>query len=64
MSPEEKLASAINFLGERWVLHPSRKIPKGDYQPPVMKANVAATFARVRDRLAGQTELPLVQVAR
>lgn len=62
MSPAEKLQAAIAFLGDRWVLHPSRQIPKGDYGAPVMRCNVGATFERVRRRMQG--ELPLVQVAR
>lgn len=53
MTNAEKLASAIDWLADRYVLHPSRRIPKGDYEPRVIRTNIAETFERVRSRLGG-----------
>jgi len=48
MTTNEKLEAAIKWLGKRWVLHPSQRIPKGDYATPNNRTvDVAATFARV-----------------
>lgn len=52
MTATEKLAAAIAYLDKRWVLHPSRRVPKGSYEHPVMRCNVEETFARERKRLA------------
>ena len=53
MTNAEKLAKAIETLGSHWVLHPSRRVPRGDYEPVVQRCNVAETFARVRRRMTG-----------
>jgi hypothetical protein len=46
-----KRAAAIEWLGARWVLHPSRRIPKGSYKEPVVqRVDVAATFKAFRKR--------------
>lgn len=60
MTMAEKLEAAITFLGSRYVLHPSRRIPRGNYELPIQKCDVQATFARVRSRLAGDTQLVVV----
>lgn len=53
MTHAEKLQAAIAGLGKRYVLHPSQRIPKGDYSTPNNRAvDVAATFARVSRRKA------------
>ena len=51
-SNEETLTAAKDWLGDKYVLHPSRYIKKGSYkQPAVHKIDVAKTFARVRKQL-------------
>ena len=46
------LKQAKEWLGERYVFHPSRHIKKGSYKAPEMhKVNVAKTFARVRKQM-------------
>ena len=51
MTTQEKLEAAIKWLGKRWVLHPSQRIPKGDYSSPNHRIiDVGATFARARKR--------------
>jgi hypothetical protein len=62
MTNIEKLQAAIDWLGPRYVLHPSRRIPRGNYEPEVIRTNLRETFDRVAKRMTG--ELPLVQVAR
>lgn len=62
MTHTEKLAAAIAYLGEHWVLHPARRVLKGHYEPIVQRCDVQKTFDAVRKRMQG--ELPLVQVAR
>lgn len=57
---ERELRSAIEYLGPKWVLHPSRRIPKGSYKEPVVqRVDVAATFKAARKRLeaAAPTEV-------
>lgn len=56
MNRAEKLAAAIEFLGSHWVLHESRRVPKGNYEQPVMRCDVAKTFERVRRRFTGAIE--------
>lgn len=48
---QKKLDQAIAWLGEKWVLHPSRRVPKGNYEQRVMRCDVAATFKRVQKQL-------------
>jgi hypothetical protein len=49
----EQRAAAIEKMGERYVGHPSRRVPRGQYeQKESHGADVAATFARVREKLA------------
>lgn len=52
MNHTEKLDAAIDWLGPRWVLHPERRVPKGNYIQAVLKCDVAATFKRVQKQLA------------
>ena len=53
MTASEKLSAAIAWLGKRYVLHPSQRIPKGDYSSPNHRIiDVAQTFARARKRKA------------
>ena len=48
----EKREAAIEQLGERYVRHASRRVPRGQYeQRETHGADVAATFARIRERL-------------
>ena len=51
MTTSEKLEAAIKWLGKRWVLHPSQRIPKGDYSTNNTRTvDVASTFAKARRR--------------
>ena len=58
MNSAEKLAAAILILGERWVLHPARRVQRltEGQQVELHKADVTATFKRVRRRLAQASE--------
>jgi len=44
---QKKLDDAIDWLGEKWVRHPARRVPKGNYEVKTMRCDVAATFKRV-----------------
>ena len=45
----QKLEAAISYLGPRYVLHPDRRIKRGDYMPQeIHGADVAATWAKYR----------------
>ena len=50
MSYAVKLEAAILWLGPRYVLHPSRRVEKlkEAQQSELLRADVAATFKRVR----------------
>ena len=48
---QPKLDAAVEALGERWCCHPSRHVPKGQYEQQTHGADVAGTFARIRDKL-------------
>lgn len=52
MNYAEKLEAAIAWLGPRWVLHPDRRVTKGNYEQRVLRCDVAATFKRVQKQLA------------
>lgn len=52
----EKFADALRFLGTNWVMDKSRHIPRGSYEPEVIRTNLAETFARVRKRFTGSVE--------
>ena len=60
MTNAEKLAAAKEWLGSRWVLHPDRRVARGNYEPRVMRVDVAATFGRETARLAANK----IEVAR
>lgn len=49
---QKKLDQAIDWLGERWVLHPARRVQKGNYEQKVMRCDVAATFKRLQKQMA------------
>lgn len=49
---QKKLDNAISWLGEKWVLHPSRRVPKGSYEQKIMRVDVGATFKRIQKQLA------------
>lgn len=51
MNHDEKLAAAIAWLGPKWVLHPDRRVPKGNYEQQVLRCNVAATFKRIQKQI-------------
>ena len=51
MTSAEKLEKAKEWLGTRWVLHPDRHVQRGNYEPQVMRCDVAKTFAIERQRL-------------
>lgn len=55
MNHAEKLEAAIAWLGPRWVLHPDRRIAKGNYEQRVLRCDVAATFKRVQKQLSKET---------
>ena len=55
MKHGEKLRAAIEWMGERYVLHPVNRVKRGNYEHPVQKVDLAATFARI-------TGKPLVEV--
>ena len=49
-------AGVIDRLGERYIGHQSRRVPRGQYeQKESHGADVAATFARVRERMKPTT---------
>ena len=52
MNYAEKLEAAISWLGPKWVLHPERRVQKGNYEQRVLRCDVAATFKRVQKQLA------------
>ena len=57
MTMTEKLAAAIAWLDTRWVLHPANHVQRGDYSTQNNRhVDVAATFARVRERLTGESK--------
>lgn len=60
MNYAEKLAAAIAWLGPRWVLHPDKRVTKGNYEQRVMRCDVAATFKRVQKQLAKE---PVADIA-
>lgn len=48
----DKRAAAISKLGERYVCHPARRVPRGQYdQRESHGADVAATWAAYRAKL-------------
>ena len=48
-------AEVINRMGERYVGHQSRRVPRGEYaQQESHGADVAATFARIREKMQPQ----------
>ncbi len=49
---QKKLDEAVDWLGEKWVLHPSRRVPKGNYEQKTMRSDVGATFKRIQKQLA------------
>lgn len=49
---QKKLDQAIAWLGEKWVLHPSRRVPKGNYETRIQRCDVAATIKRVQKQIA------------
>lgn len=51
MNGAEKLAAAIAWLGPKWVLHPARRVPRGNYEQKVLRCDVAATFKRIQKEL-------------
>ena len=51
MNYDEKLEAAIAWLGPKWVLHPERRVPKGNYIQAVLKCDVEKTFKRIRKEL-------------
>ena len=55
MTSAEKLEKAKEWLGTRWVLHPDRRVQKGNYEPHVMRCDVAKTFEIERARLQRTT---------
>ena len=64
MSYTAKLEAAIAWLGSHYVLHPDRRIKRGDYQPQeIHRADVALTFARVRERMAPEKRLIIQEAA-
>ncbi|MCA9233256.1 MAG: hypothetical protein KDA57_21610 [Planctomycetales bacterium] len=48
---QKRLDDAIAWLGEKCVLHPARRVPKGNYEVKTMRCNVAETFKRVQKQL-------------
>ena len=59
MSALEKLDAAIDWLGPRWVFHQSRAVQRipAAQQIQMHKADVSATFRRVRARLDADRSL-------
>lgn len=53
---QKKLDNAIAWLGDKWVLHPSRRVPKGNYEVKTLRVDVAATFKRMQKQLAKEGE--------
>ena len=51
MNYDEKLEAAISWLGPKWVLHPERRVQKGNYIQAVLKCDVEKTFKRIRKEL-------------
>lgn len=51
MTADEKIQAAKEWLGTRWVLHPDRRVQRGNYEPHVMRCDVAKTFAKEFQRL-------------
>ena len=49
---QKKLDEAVAWLGEKWVLHPSRRVPKGNYEQKTMRCDVGATFKRIQKQMA------------
>ena len=53
---QKKLDEAIAWLGEKWVLHPARRVPKGNYEVKTLRVDVAATFKRVQKQINASTD--------
>ncbi len=53
MSHQQKIEKAIAYLGSRWICHASRRVErlKQAQQSDVHKADVGATFKRVRKQM-------------
>lgn len=51
-----KLKEAIDTLGPRYVLHPLRRVAKGNYEQTTMRCDVEATFKRVRKSQQKETQ--------
>ena len=63
MMYQEKLDTAINWLGERWVFHPARHIKRGDYRPQeIHKADVGETFRRELARIASEHHIIVKEI--
>lgn len=45
---QAKLDEALKYLGEKWVFHPKRRIPKGNYETVLNRVDVAETVRRWR----------------
>jgi hypothetical protein len=54
---QERLSKAIEWMGERWVLHPNRRVQKlrPNEHIELHRADVSSTFARVRKAMAKES---------
>ena len=49
---QDKLDAAVDWLGERWVLHPARHVQRGNYEQKALKCDVAATIKKAQKQMA------------
>ena len=57
MNYAEKLEAAIAWLGPKWVLHPERRVPKGNYEQRVLRCDVAATIKWSQQQIAKEPSI-------